>query len=265
MLCLWDFSEVLVLTLSLTILKLRLFSQARKQYLMCPCPCFSQCLPTLAMSTQKCSLFSKALFIKAKHLEVLSCFITYVVWSCSLLQQKTCISPTIPARVPSVPVAFSLRLALGSNSSPLAPVHQVYSSSHPATKAKPCRGSAFAFWSSENFFYYCHLPGISPFTVLKISKIAFSSSFNTSINRESTRLWNYERYPAVCLFGGLGFFKAIMFQLLLFTQPPLFQGVLHAAVTCLWQEFSLQSAHTQQADFGDGSAVGYSCRVHLAR
>lgn len=56
-----------------------------------------------------------------------------------------------------------------------------------------------------------------------------------------------------------------MFHFLLFMHLTLLQSVLPAAVICLWKEFSLQPAHTEQANFCGGSAVGYSCRVHPAR
>lgn len=61
---------------SLSILKLRLLSQTREQYLMHPCP--SSHLPTLALSTQMCGWLSSELFTKSQHLKNLSCLFQLV-------------------------------------------------------------------------------------------------------------------------------------------------------------------------------------------
>lgn len=114
-----------------------------------------------------------------------------------MLQQKTLITP---ACISLALVVFFFWLALGYNNSLLtcASCTQLFST---FSYSKALQGLHFGLLR-KCLFYCCHLRGISLFAVLKISKIAFSSSFDTSLNCESGGPRKYERYPVVHLFGG---------------------------------------------------------------
>lgn len=162
-------------------------------------------MPAQTWATKNISLPGKELFTKSKHLKDRYVSTSYIIWSCPSLQQKPLITP---ACISIVLVVFFFWLALGYNSSLLTPVHCVYSCSQPSATEKLFRGCIFIV--GENVFIA--VISVAFLSLLCLCKIAFSSSFDTSLNCESRRLWKYERYPVVHLFVGLFVIKPSCFS-----------------------------------------------------